>query len=109
MPLRWQPSINAATFFVRPILVGADVNNEVRIRAGFPRQPRGQLPKAHALFVEHINTRRADFDGADVALINFFVRLAHAFWKFEVDALLQQGRGDDEDDEQHEREVEQAA
>ena len=70
------------------------------------REAGDQLRQIHALFVERINAGVADFDGADVALFNLPVRLAAAR-EFKIDALFQQRRGDDENNEQHECKVEQ--
>lgn len=88
------------------VFVGADVNDEIWIGIKILGQLSDDLRQGLLPFIERIVTRVGDLNGADIAFIQFLFGLA-AVGQVHIDTLLQQRRGDDEDDEQHEREVEE--
>src|SRR5882762_3771562 len=64
------------------------------------------LRQGHALAIECVIPLRTDFQRPEILFPQRSVRFA-ARRQFQLEPLLEERRGDDEDDEQHERQVEQ--
>ena len=93
--------------FERPLFVGADIDDHLRGAFMFGSQAGGDLIEAYPVASDHVLALHADLDCFDVPGIDFAVILNVPGWKSEIEALFEQGRGNYENDEQHEGEVQQ--
>jgi len=89
------------------VLIGSDVNDDIGIELIILNQRSDELIQPHDLPVQGVFALRIDLHRPHVALINFLVGLPRCFWQVQRQTFFEERRGDDEDDEQHEREVEQ--
>src|SRR6185436_18211182 len=92
---------------VGALFVGADVNEQSRISTVLKLQDFRQVREAHPFAAHHVLALRAYLDGADILRVDFFVIGDVAGGQLEIKALFQQRRGNDEDNQQHERQIEQ--
>src|SRR5581483_1606597 len=81
---------------------------QIRITAKVCRQPLPDLGQLHGVGVQNVVALGTDFHCANVLFLQLIaVCLSDTRGQLEIQSLFQQRRGDDEDDQQHERQIEQ--
>jgi len=92
--------------FVLARLIRADIDEEVGVLAKGGDEFLLDLVNPHHMPAQRHLAGGADVHGADVGLLEFVVG-ATALRERQVQALLKQRRGDDENDQEHERQIQQ--